>query len=156
MKTSKASSYALHALMYMVRHSTLLPVSNRIIAKSEGIPEGYLAKILQRLVKAQIVVVGKKRGVAYTFARPPEQISVMEVLEAIEGEGFLDDCFMRHCVCEATSDTCIIFSRWREATKQLRESLGQTSLADVTWAHPEHYFRALAKTTPTEAGRQDE
>ena len=47
MKVSQASAYALHALMYMVRHRTQLPVTSSTIAKSEGIPSGYLAMLKQ-------------------------------------------------------------------------------------------------------------
>jgi len=64
MKVTKATAYALHALMYMVRHFTQLPVTTDTIAKGEGIPPGYLAKIFQRLTKARLVrgVKGRKRG----------------------------------------------------------------------------------------------
>lgn len=55
MKVKQAMAYALHALMYMVRHITQLPVTAGSIAKAEGIPAGYLAKIFRQLVKANIV-----------------------------------------------------------------------------------------------------
>ncbi len=56
MKVKKATAYALHALMYMVRHATQLPVTTTTIAKGEGIPSEYLAKIFQKLSKAHIVI----------------------------------------------------------------------------------------------------
>ena len=143
MKTSKASSYAMHALMYMVRHSTMLPVNGRVIARSERISEGYLAKIFQRLVRANIVAASKARGGGYLFARPPEQISVLEVVEVIEGKPLFDECFMKHCDCGGTVQSCDIYRSWREATEGLKESLAQMSLAEATWAHPAHYFEAL-------------
>ena len=96
MKVRKSAAYALHAMMYMVRHSTQLPATTETIAKAEGIPSVYLAKIFQKLVKARFVraVRGKKRG--YVFARPPEEIRLLELLEAIEGDSLFDDCFLRH------------------------------------------------------------
>ena len=102
MKTSKASSYAMHALMYMVRHSTLLPVTNKVIAKAESIPAGYMAKIFQQLANAKIVTSSRKSNGGYIFAQPPEQISVLKVLNAIEGETLFDECFMKHCDCGGT------------------------------------------------------
>ena len=54
MKVTKSTAYALHALMYMVRHNTQLPVTTATVAKAEGIPSDYLAKIFQQLVKAGI------------------------------------------------------------------------------------------------------
>ncbi|MHC4084138.1 MAG: Rrf2 family transcriptional regulator [Planctomycetota bacterium] len=56
MKVSQATAYALHAMMYMVRHITQLPATTATIAKAEGIPAGYLAKIFRRLVKARLVI----------------------------------------------------------------------------------------------------
>lgn len=141
MRTSKASSYAMHALMYMVRHSTLLPITNKIIAKSEGIPEGYLAKIFQRLVKAGIVASCKTGRGGYLFARTPDEISLVEVLDAIEGESVFDECFMKHCDCRGTPENCYIYRAWIDATRNLKELLSRTSLTDLTWHHPEHYFQ---------------
>ena len=115
MKTSKASSYAMHALRYMVRHRSLLAITNKIIAKSEGIPERYLAKIFQRLVKAGIVVSCKTSKGGYFCARPPEKISVTEVLDTIEGESVFDECFMKHCDCRGNAESCYIYGAWAEA-----------------------------------------
>ncbi len=52
MKVSKASAYGLHALMYMVRHLTQLPATVETMAQAEGIPTGYLGRILQQLARA--------------------------------------------------------------------------------------------------------
>ena len=57
MKVTKSAGYALHALMYMVRHSTQLPVTAVMVAKAEGIPSYYLAKLCQKLARAGVVQV---------------------------------------------------------------------------------------------------
>ncbi len=119
MKISKTSAYALHALMYMVRHITQLPATSGTIAKAEGIPSAYLAKILQQLVKAGVVraVKGTNRG--YVFAKQPEEISLLELLELIEGNSLFDDCLLKHCECGGTPDNCCIFAKWLTATKKI-------------------------------------
>ncbi len=146
MKITRSSSYALHALMYMVRHSTQLPATTVTIAKAEGIPSDYLAKIFQQLVKAQFVqaVRGKSRG--YVFARPPEQISLLELFEVTEGATLFDDCFLKHCECDGTPENCRIFSVWAHATRQIKELLAQTSVAAAAWSHPEHRFLSLSES----------
>ena len=145
MKTSKASSYAMHALMYMVRHSTLLPITNKVIAKAEGIPVGYLAKILQQLAKAGIVTSSRKSNGGYNFAQPAERISVLKVLNAIEGESFFDECFMKHCDCGGTVENCEIYKLWHESTMKIKEYLSHKSIVDATWKHPEHHFNPVQK-----------
>ena len=146
MKVRKSAAYALHALMYMVRHNTQLPATTAMIAKAEGIPSNYLAKIFQQLVKAHFVkaVKGKNRG--YVFARAPEEISLLELFEVMEGSPLFDDCFLRHCQCGGTKENCRIFSAWVNATKQVKEILEETTVAAATWNHPEHRFLSLPES----------
>ncbi len=146
MKVTKSAGYALHALMYMVRHSTQLPVTAITVAKAEGIPSDYLAKIFQQLAKARFVkaIRGRKRG--YVFARPPEQITLLELFEAIEGAPLFDGCFLKHCQCGGTPENCHIFGIWTEATRKIKKELEDTTVAAATWAHPEHRFMSLPES----------
>ena len=143
MKIKKSSAYALHALMYMVRHSTQLPATTATIAKAEGIPSEYLSKIFQQLVKAKFVrsVSGRKKG--YVFARSPEDISLLELFETIEGAPLFDECFLKHCECGGTQEICRIFSIWHDATRQINKLLKETSVATAAWNHPQHRFLSL-------------
>ena len=142
--------------MYMVRHTTQLPAATKTIAKAEGIPAGYLAKIFRRLVKAGFVeaVKGKNRG--YVFAKPPEEISLLELFEYIEGESLFDDCLLRHCDCSGTPENCCIFATWRNATKEIKRLLSETSLVEATWNHPEHRFYSLPESLGTANNKTSE
>ncbi len=144
MKVKQATAYGLHALMYMVRHITQLPVTAGSIAKAEGIPSGYLAKIFQLLVKANIVKASRGSKKGYVFTRPPEEINLLELFEAIEGGGLFDDCFMKHCECNGTPENCYIYACWLKATKRLSTLLAETSLVTAAWNHPNHRFYELA------------
>jgi len=146
MKVTKATAYALHALMYMVRHATQLPITTNTIAKGEGIPPEYLAKIFQRLSKAHIVngVKGRKKG--HVFSRPPEEISLLEIINSIEGESLFDDCPIRHCQCGGTPQNCHIYAQWISATRKINALFEKTSLATVAWNHPEHRFHSLPES----------
>jgi len=146
MKVRKSAAYALHTLMYMVRHSTQLPVTTAMIAKAEGIPSNYLAKIFQQLVKARFVKAVKSKNRGYVFARPPEEISLLELFEAVEGSPLFDDCFLRHCECGGTKENCRIFSVWVNATKRVKEILEETTVAAAAWSHPEHRFLSLPES----------
>ncbi|MFA6425247.1 MAG: Rrf2 family transcriptional regulator [Phycisphaerae bacterium] len=143
MKVSKTTAYALHAMMYMVRHTTQLPVTTGIVAKSEGIPSIYLAKIFQRLAKAGFVKAVKGRQKGYTLARSPNEISLLELLETIEGKTLFDDCFLRQCDCSGTPENCHIYACWASVTKRIRDLLEDITLETATWNHPEHRFCSL-------------
>jgi len=150
MKISQATAYALHATMYMVRHITQLPATTGTIAKAEGIPAGYLAKIFRRLVKARLVrsVRGRKKG--YVFAKPPEEISLLELFEVIEGGPIFEDCLLRHCECGGTPENCCIFAQWISATKKISKLLSETSVVTAAWNHPEHRFYTLPESLQAE------
>jgi Rrf2 family protein len=146
MKVRKSTAYALHALLYMVRHSTQLPATTATIAKAEGIPHDYLAKIFQQLVKARFVKAVKSKNRGYVFVRPPEEISLLELFEAVEGAPLFDDCFLRHCECGGTKENCHIFSVWVNATKRIEDLLSETTVATAAWSHPEHRFLSLPES----------
>jgi Rrf2 family protein len=143
MKFSKGSAYALHAMMYMARHLTQLPVSTQMIAKAEDIPAGYLAKLFQKLTKGGVVkaAVGKARG--YVFAKDPEDITLREIFEIIEGGPLFNDCLLQHCNCGGTPETCTIYGQWRQATQTMLRLFEDLSLAKAAWTHPEHRFNEL-------------
>ena len=146
MKIRKSSAYALHALMYMVRHNTQLPATTATIAKAEGIPPDYLAKIFQQLVKARFVKAVKSKHRGYVFTRPPEEISLLELFETVEGGPLFDDCFLKHCECGGTKENCRILSVWIDATTKVKELLESTTVATAAWNHPEHRFLSLPES----------
>ncbi len=146
MKVTRSAAYALHALMYMVRHNTQLPATTDTIAKAEGIPSGYLAKIFQRLVKAGFVRAVRGRNRGYIFSRPPEEIGLLELFEAIEGGPLFDGCFLKHCECAGTPENCRIFSIWFNTTRQIKKLLEETTVANAAWNHPEHRFLSLPES----------
>ncbi len=154
MKIKKSAAYALHALMYMVRHNTQLPATTATIAKAEGIPPNYLAKIFQQLVKSRLIKAVKSKKKGYVFTRPPEEISLLELFEAVEGTPLFDDCFLRHCECGGSKENCRIFSVWINSTKQVKEILEETTIADAAWSHPEHRFMSLSESLGGPKGKK--
>ena len=143
MKLSKATAYALHGMMYMVRHRTQLPISVGMIARSEGIPVAYLSKLFQRLMKAGYIKAEKGRHKGYVFAREPEAISLLELFETIEGKPLFEECLLKHCVCSGTPENCQIYRQWRTMTQQITHLFAETSLVTATWEHPQHNFHDL-------------
>ncbi len=153
MKITRSAGYALHALMYMVRHRTQLPATTETIAKAEGIPSGYLAKIFQRLVKAGFVRAVRGRNKGYVFARPAEEISLLELFESVEGGPLFDDCFLRHCECAGTRENCRIYAVWYNTTRQIKEVLEETTVVNAAWGHPEHRFLSLPESLGVTKGK---
>ena len=83
MNLSKRARYALHAAMDMVSAEGEA-VSVAQVAERYGIPEGALAKVLQRLVRSGLAVGTRGIGGGYRLARPPSEITVLDVIQALE------------------------------------------------------------------------
>src|SRR2546421_2745557 len=86
MKISRASSYALHAVAFMAgRKDNARAVASHHIAAARGIPDRFLLKVLKPLVSARILFSIKGPHGGYRLARPAAEISVLDVLEAVDG-----------------------------------------------------------------------
>src|SRR5438552_7273002 len=85
MKLTRASSYALHAVVYMAAQKENHIVASHFIAKARHIPERFLLKVLKPLVSARILLSIKGPNGGYRLARPASGISMLEVLEAVDG-----------------------------------------------------------------------
>jgi len=85
MKLTRASSYALHAVVYMAREKGTALVAAETIAKDQSIPEKFLPRLLKPLVSAQILLSRKGPGGGYRLARPSSLISMLEIIEAVDG-----------------------------------------------------------------------
>jgi len=85
MKLTRASSYALHAVAYMAQQKTDLPVASHNIAHARKIPERFLLKVLKPLVSARVLQSIKGPNGGYKLARPAAGISILEIIEAVDG-----------------------------------------------------------------------
>ena len=85
MKLTRASSYALHAVAFMAAQKTEKPVASHKIAEDRGIPERFLLKVLKPLVSARVLTSIKGPNGGYKLARQPNDITMLEILEAVDG-----------------------------------------------------------------------
>jgi len=134
--------YGLHSLLWMV-DSGDAPLSARDLAEFQGLSHSFLAKIFPKLEKAGIVrASGGVRG-GYLLARPAEEISFLEIVDAIEGPKPLFDCqeirgrcvlFVPDAPRWAMHGYCSIHAVMLRAEKAMRAELAKTSLRDVAAA----------------------
>jgi Rrf2 family protein len=116
MKLTHACGYAIHAVVYLAKHKEDNLVASRQIANAQGLPERFLVKVLKPLVSAQVLQSLRGPNGGYRLARPPRSITLLEIVEAVEGpiRGQVplleatngDDRFTRRleAVCTETAD----------------------------------------------------
>ena len=128
LKISEAASLAMHALGYLAKREDG-PITSREIANRFEISEAHLSKVLQRLVKIELLrsVRGPRGG--FTLTRPPESVTLLEVFEVIEGKFEPSQCLLSSAICDG--DDCILGRIVLEANSMLRTRLEETTLVDV-------------------------
>lgn len=129
MKLSTRSRYGLRALIYLVNNQDKSPISVRTISKEEEIPLRYLERIMRILsqkgfVKAE---VGAEGG--YSLNKNPEDISIFDVIEALEGRITLVLCIENGSKCKR-APTCLTRSLWKELNDALKAILKKYTLKD--------------------------
>jgi Rrf2 family protein len=85
MKLTRAASYAVHALVFMASQKNSQPMASHNIAQARGIPERFLLKVLKPLVSVRILLSIKGPNGGYRLARSPHEITLLDVLEAVDG-----------------------------------------------------------------------
>lgn len=131
--------YGVHCLLLLAGAGDR-PASGRDLAEFQGISPTFVAKIFGRLEKAGIVVASEGIRGGYRLARSLEQISVLAVVEAIEGRKPLFECQEIRGRCAlfegappawATRGVCAIHGVMLQAEKAMRDVLAECSLADL-------------------------
>ncbi len=107
---SQPSKYGLRAVLYLAKHDPEL-VQGKEIAEALDIPVSYLAKILQDLSKRSVLVSSKGRGGGFKLARPANEITLMDVVESIEGSSFVGGCVLGLGECPG-EEPCPLHDRW--------------------------------------------
>ncbi len=134
--------YGIHCLLWLVNVGDT-PLSSRDLAELQGVSPSFLAKIFPRLEKAGIVTASDGARGGYRLARAPEHISLLEIVDAIEGEKPLFDCqeIRERCaVFEgaapdwAPSGMCAIHAVMCKAEDAMRGELAGHSLGSIAAA----------------------
>ena len=100
------------------------------IAEAQGLPQSFLAKIFQKFTQYGLVrsFRGATRG--YTLGRPATEISLREVLEAIEGPGLFERCIFWSNRC-AEDIPCVLHEGWKLIKPKLTAMMEVTTLLDL-------------------------
>ncbi len=133
MKVSTRGDYASRALLSLALHGDALgPTSVRDIAERTGLPQPYLEQILLALKGAGLVRSKRGVGGGYVLARPPEEITLSEIVNAVDGPIVAGDFGRPHenGACEHEGQ-CILLAVWSEVGEHMREHLDSFTLADM-------------------------
>lgn len=130
MKLSTRSRYGVRLILDMALHSDNGPVRLGDIAERQAIPIKYLEQIIIPLKKSRYVasVRGPKGG--HMLAKPPEDITVGEIVNLLEGGLRLTRCTKNPEVCKR-AEHCVTRFVWKETTEAINERLNAITFSDL-------------------------
>jgi Rrf2 family protein len=130
MRLTRAGEYAIRCVLYMAMHHDRPVIGRKEIAEAMDVPAQFLGKVAQQLARAGIIAIRQGAYGGYELIQPPKDITLLSVVEAIDGEIFLNDCIHRLDSCDRQS-ICAVHQVWDQARRQLRDTLAGTNLAGL-------------------------
>ena len=134
MQITRASEYGMLGLLGLARRPLGEVVMLDVVAHEEDIPVSFLGKIFQSLSRAGLVKSSRGSGGGFALVRPPESISALEVIEAVEGPVALTRCLDETAGCEHAGG-CALCSLFSEAQDKVKEVFASTTVAQLATRH---------------------
>jgi len=133
LQLTKRTDYAIRACLYLASDGRGGPTSNGRIAEHMDIPERFLPRILAALSDAGIVEAQIGRSGGYRLQRSPDRLSILELIETVEGASRSNTCVLHQRACDA-SRPCAFHPVWEEAQTAFIDVLAGTTLTDLASA----------------------
>jgi Rrf2 family protein len=130
LRLTKKADYGLMALKYLAEQQNGSAHSAKDIAEAYHIPPQLLAKILQTLAKAGLLVSHAGTNGGYALSRSASEITAFEVIRAIDGPLFITSCITIHGTCDLAGH-CTIKEPLRKVNDSIKDLLSGLSVADL-------------------------
>jgi Rrf2 family protein len=130
MQLTMTGEYAIRTMIHLssLPFGTIAQISD--IAKQWDIPDNFLRKISAQLAGAGLIVSVRGINGGIRLSRPAETLTVLDVIEAVEGKIALNKCLLCDCFC-LREEWCEVHELWTEAQRKLKEVLSSKSLAQL-------------------------
>ncbi len=130
MQITRATDYAVRVTIHLATVPASTRVPGPVVARAIGAPESFVSKVLQQLVQARLATSQRGMRGGFQLARGAADMSLLEVVEAIEGPTQLNLCLPEGPNC-SRKEWCGAHPVWAEAQAALVKVLGKTSIAQL-------------------------
>lgn len=129
MQITRQADYAVRAVLYLAQLGPDQKASTSQIAEEKDIPLSFLAKIIAQLSVAGLLQTMRGARGGVTLARSPEEINLLDVIEAIDGPILINECVNDNYQC--SQHGCPMRGIWQEAQSDLVSRLKSTTFSQV-------------------------
>ncbi len=127
MHITRAADFAVRILLFLARNER---GTSKEIAQKMQVPFNHLAKLVQTLAKKKLIISRKGKGGGLALALPPQKITLLKVIEAIEGPILLSQCIFSKKVC-CFGKKCKVRLCLSSAQEKLKETLSKGTISDL-------------------------
>ncbi|MFN8519450.1 MAG: Rrf2 family transcriptional regulator [Chloroflexota bacterium] len=129
LELTRRGDYAIRAVIALARHAPDVVGAARI-AEETGIPRRFVAQVMTEVVRSGIAETRLGRSGGYRMRRPASQVSVLDVVEAVEGDVGRHSCVLRNAPC-GRGGTCDVHEVFLAAQDALLEELRRATIASL-------------------------
>lgn len=130
LQLTRDGEYAVRAVLYLASQPEGRISLVNEISEAQDVPRSYLSKIMQHLTKSGLIRSRRGAKGGFSLARPAEEITLRETIEAIEGPINLNVCLIKKGEC-SRDEVCPVHPIWKEAQRKLFEILDSKTMADL-------------------------
>lgn len=130
MKITRQADYAIRAVVYLSNPSVDGRVPTGVIAEAENIPQPFLTKVISQLSTAGLVITSRGMGGGVMLARSPEEITLLDVIEAVDGPILISHCLRRPNTCQIESHSAV-HDTWANIQARLIQDLESVTMAEL-------------------------
>ena len=130
MQITRQADYAVRAVLYLSRMGDDQRAATSKVAQAQRIPPSFLAKIISQLSIAGLLRTSRGARGGVTLARAPKDITLLEVVEAIDGPIMLNECVGDNATCAFDKD-CPLRPVWCDAQEELVNRLRGTNFEQL-------------------------
>lgn len=127
---TRQADHAIRAMVWLIHQPTNSRRKAAEIAQAVNIPGPFAARVFAQLNRSGLLSARAGKDGGYALARPADQISLLDIIEAMEGPVRANNCLLRDQACNASGE-CVLHEAWRASQVALRTVLGATSLAST-------------------------
>ncbi|MBI4547924.1 MAG: Rrf2 family transcriptional regulator [Ignavibacteriae bacterium] len=128
---SKSCEYAIQAMLYLAVQEEKHQILLKDISVALNIPYYFLSKVLQTLVRRGLVVSYKGSGGGFSLDRPSSEISLIDIIRAVDGEEVFNRCILGFGGCD-NQNPCPLHESWKKATQDILPALYNKTLRELS------------------------
>ncbi len=129
MLVTRETDYAVRTVVYLAQQKDRM-VSVTEIAHAMHIPKSFLAKLLQRLVRSNILASSRGAKGGFLLARKPSDIDLLSIMEAMQGPAGINVCAIDSKRC-SLSASCVVHPVWVEIRKEVEKRLKRETIGKL-------------------------